>query len=76
MGVLKDIGGPLINAGANLLGGALGASAQSKANKMNLQIARETNQSNRDIAAQTNLFTQQMMKEQMRYSSRLNSVVC
>lgn len=40
------IGAALVSAGSNMLGGFLGSSAQSKANEVNLQAVRETNELN------------------------------
>jgi hypothetical protein len=46
--------GPLIGAGASLLGGFAANRAQNKANRINLRMNRETNLANRQIAYQTN----------------------
>jgi len=38
---IKNLGGPLIGLAGDLIGGALGSSAQKKANKANIQLQRE-----------------------------------
>ena len=43
------VGAALIQGGSNFLGGLFGASAQDKANKTNLQIARENNLANQQL---------------------------
>lgn len=61
-----------IQAGASLIGGLLGNSAQDRANSANLQIAQEYNQMQRDIAAQNNKLQYQMFQESNYYNSPAN----
>lgn len=58
-----------IGAFGSLLGGVLGNKAQQKANKTNLQIAREQNETQRQLAAENNRLQREMFERQLFYNS-------
>lgn len=68
------IGSAVIGAGANLLGGLFGSKNNSKANKMNLQIARETNALNYKMFQEQQKYNYDMWNMNNRYNSPTSQV--
>lgn len=58
-----------ITAGTSLLGGAIGAGAQSSANKTNLAIAKMNNEYNARMQSQQNAYNLDMWNKQNDYNS-------
>ena len=58
-----------IGAASSLVGGLMGQHAQDKANKTNLQIARETNAANQQLAEKQNDWNIQQWNRENEYNS-------
>ena len=58
-----------IGAGASLLGGAIGASSQSSANKTNMAIAKMNNEYNARMQSQQNTYNLDMWNKQNEYNT-------
>ena len=63
------IGSALISGASSLLGGLFGSSAQSSANRTNLQIARETNQMQYQMFQEQNAFNERMYNQMQQYNT-------
>lgn len=63
------VGAALIQGGSSMLGGLFGASAQDKANKTNLQIARENNLANQQLQKNQNEWNLQQWERENKYNS-------
>lgn len=68
------VGAALITGGSSLLGGILGSKAQDKANKTNLQIARETNALNYKMFQEQNAYNKDMWDLNNEYNDPSNQV--
>ena len=63
------VGAALIQGGSNFVSGLFGASAQDKANKTNLQIARENNLANQQLQKNQNEWNLQQWERENKYNS-------
>lgn len=63
------LGSALISGASSLLGGLFGSSAQSSANRTNLQIARETNQMQYQMFQEQNAFNERMYNQMQQYNT-------
>lgn len=63
------VGAALVSGGSNFVGGLFGASAQDKANKTNLQIARENNLANQQLQKNQNEWNLQQWERENKYNS-------
>lgn len=66
------VGSAMISGGASLLGGLLGSNSQSKANKTNLKIARETNALNYKMFQEQNEYNKEMWQLNNEYNDPSN----
>ena len=69
MPIAPLVGASLISSGANLLGGLMGNSAQSSANKTNIQIAREANAANQQLQKEQNQWNVEQWNRENDYNS-------
>ena len=67
--IAAQVGAAIAGAGSSLLGGLLGKSSQSAANKTNLQIARETNATNQQLAEKQNQWNIDQWNRENEYNS-------
>jgi hypothetical protein len=63
------VGAALVSGGSNFVGGLFGASAQDKANKTNLQIARENNLANQQLQKNQNEWNLAQWERENAYNS-------
>ena len=65
----NDLVGGVVSAASSLAGGLLGNSAQSGANKTNLEIARETNATNQQLAQKQNDWNLEQWNRENEYNA-------
>lgn len=63
------VGSALISGASSLLGGMFGSASQSSANRINLQIARETNQMQYQMFQEQNAFNERMYNQMQQYNT-------